>query len=135
VPAGASVDSADLAATALALTPGFRQLLLSRLDIDETPIRTSFEADSVHTVKSLVLRGDYCSALPFSFVRDELLSGALQAAHFTPSVRRHIAAVTRASTWPSAAIEVIIQVAQERLHELSASLDATVARSATGSPA
>lgn len=77
--------------------------------------------------QDLAVRGEYCSALPFTFVRDDVASGLLDAAGFSPALCRQLVAVTHTGRRPSAAVDAVVDVARARLAEL-----ADVRRSAGG---
>ncbi|GAA2902487.1 LysR substrate-binding domain-containing protein [Pseudonocardia halophobica] len=112
------VEPAALRGLPLALTPGYRDLW-RRMDLAAAPDDLGIEIDSIHLVERLVLRGEYVSALPASYVQDAVASGELKALSFEPPLRRHVAAVTRAGRGPSAAAEAVTAIARARMAELT----------------
>ncbi|WP_033290674.1 LysR family transcriptional regulator [Amycolatopsis jejuensis] len=112
-----SVPDDGLRSLPLALTPGFHHLVRDRLPPDSGPV---LEIDSIHAIKDLVLRGEYCSALPYTFIRDDLAAGKLDAVPFAPPLRRQLVAVTRAGRRTSATVTAVITTARARLGELVA---------------
>ncbi|GAA3533685.1 LysR substrate-binding domain-containing protein [Amycolatopsis ultiminotia] len=104
----------------LALTPGFREVLRTSLDLDRMTDGIGSGIDSLHLVRDLVVRGEYCSVLPYTFVRDDLDSGVLTAIGFAPVLKRELVAVTRAGRHPSPAAEAVTEMVRIRLGELAA---------------
>ncbi|WP_456697690.1 LysR family transcriptional regulator [Aeromicrobium sp. P5_D10] len=122
IPPGHAIGTQDLGSVPLALTPGFRDLLRTGLRGTDTPEPVNVtEIDSLHMVRNLVLRGEYCSALPYAYVRDDLVDGSLVATSFEPAIHRQIVAVTRAGRGRSSAVRAIISSARSRLVELELS--------------
>jgi LysR family nitrogen assimilation transcriptional regulator len=111
---GDLVTAQDLPSLPLALTPGFRQIMCTRLDVTGQPARLGTEIDSIHMVKALVVRGGFCAPLPLNFVRDEIAAGLLESRSFEPSVHSHVVSVTRAGRPAPAAVDAVTQVC--RLH-------------------
>jgi LysR family nitrogen assimilation transcriptional regulator len=75
--------------------------------------------DSIHLVRDIVARGEYCSVLPYTFVRDDLDAGILTARAFAPALERQLVAVTRAGRQPAPAVRVVIEMSRVRLAELA----------------
>ncbi|MGP3533697.1 LysR family transcriptional regulator [Microbacterium sp. RD1] len=116
---GERIPTERLHSLPLALSPGYRNLV-RRADLDAQPEELGVEIDSLHMIRSLVLRAEYCSVLPVSFVQEDIERGALRAVQIDPPIRRHVAAVTRAGRRPTAAVGVVVSVARARLSDLSA---------------
>ncbi|WP_236790850.1 LysR family transcriptional regulator [Amycolatopsis sp. GM8] len=116
---GDAVEANDIRSFRLALTPGFRYLVQHRLGLDETSHSLGLEIDSIHAIRDLAVRGEYLSVLPFTFIRDDLSAGLLDAVAFTPRLNRHLVAATRAGRRPAAAVTAIVDVARARLAELA----------------
>lgn len=64
-------------------------------------------------------RGEYCSVLPYTFVRDDLDAGILTAVAFAPVLERQLVAATRAGRQPSPAVRAVIEMVRVRLGELA----------------
>lgn len=116
----------------LALTPGFRDILSSRPDLARATRDTAAGIDSVNLVRDLVVRGEFCSALPFTFVRSDLDDGTIVSASFDPVLERTLVAATRAGRPPSPAVRAVVGMVRDRLAELAAIRRA--ARTAARSP-
>ena len=109
----------DVGALPIVMTPAFKQLVWARLGLTDTSPTNSSEIDSINLLKALVVRGDYCSAMPWNFVRHEISTGLLEARPFDPSVRSHIVSATRAGIRASSpAIAAVTEVCRDRLDEL-----------------
>lgn len=104
----------------LVLTPGFHDLLRASVELGEVSEDIGSRTDSIHMVRDLVARGEYCSVLPYTFVRDDLDAGVLGAVAFAPALERQLVAVTRAGRQPSPAARAVIEMAEVRLGELAA---------------
>ncbi|GAA4558302.1 LysR family transcriptional regulator [Pseudonocardia xishanensis] len=121
VPALPDPATADaLHALRLVMTPGFRDFLRASTDLVSDTDDTGSRTDSIHRVRDLVARGEYCSILPFTFVREDLEAGVLVAARLQPAVERELLAATRAGRRPSPAANAVIALARVRLTELAA---------------
>jgi LysR family nitrogen assimilation transcriptional regulator len=70
-------------------------------------------------VRDIVARGEYCSVLPYTFVRDDLDAGILTAMAFAPALERQLVAVTRAGRQPAPAVRAVIEMGRVRLGELA----------------
>jgi LysR family transcriptional regulator, nitrogen assimilation regulatory protein len=103
----------------LVLTPGFRDLLRASLELGQVSDDTGSRTDSIHMVRDLVARGEYCSVLPYAFVRDELDAGTLTAMAFVPVLERQLVAATRTGRQPSPAARAVIEMVRVRLGELA----------------
>lgn len=112
------IDSANLRSIPLALTPGFRNLVRMVVEGD-TEQTLGIEIDSLHMMRTLVLRGEYCSALPYTYVRDDLEKGALHGVSFRPAVHRELVAATRAGRRKTGAVDAVIESVRARLTELA----------------
>lgn len=110
----ATVTVEDLHLLPIALTPGFRQLVWARLDAASLTGTTAADIDSIHMVKALVIRGDCCSAMPWTFVQDDVQAGLLESRPFEPSVRSHIVCATRAGRG-TAAVSAVVEACRLRL--------------------
>ncbi|GAA4711881.1 LysR substrate-binding domain-containing protein [Pseudonocardia yuanmonensis] len=108
----------------LVTTPGFLLLLEERRDLTEMLSPLTSEIDSVHTVRDMVLRGEVCSVLPVTYIREDLAAGRLIAASFAPPLRRELVGVTPTGRTPSGAVQVVIETARARLTELASADDA-----------
>ena len=117
---GRVADADTLAALRLALTPGFRDILYSRPELAATARDVGARIDSVHLVRDLVVRGEFCSALPFTFVHADLDEGTLVGAGFEPALNRTVVAATRAGRASSPAIRVVVEMVRDRLAEFAA---------------
>lgn len=115
------IDSTDLRSIPLALTPGFRHVLTADSTVVESDAEQTLgiEIDSLQMVKTLVLRGEYCSALPYTYVRDDLEKGALHGVSLRPAVHRELVAATRAGRRKAGAVNAVIQSVRARLTELA----------------
>lgn len=113
------VEASDLRTVRLALTPGFRFLLRTWLEPEGTEQSLGLEIDSIHAIRDLAVRGEYCSVLPFTFVRDDVSSGLLDALAFAPPLHRQLVAATRPGRRPSAAVKAVVEAARTRLAELA----------------
>lgn len=114
----ATVSAEDLASVQLTLTPGFRRVVWSRLDIVNPPTSLAEDIDSAHMIKALVVRGAFCSALPRTFVRDEVLTGAIEARPFSPAVKSHVVSVTRTGRRDSPAAAAVTAACRRHLADL-----------------
>jgi LysR family transcriptional regulator, nitrogen assimilation regulatory protein len=103
----------------LVLTPGFHDLLRASVELGQVSEDIGSRTDSIHMVRDLVARGEYCSVLPYSFVRDDLDAGILRAVAFAPVLERQLVAVTRRGRQPSPAVRAVIEIARVRLRELA----------------
>ncbi|SFJ25444.1 LysR family transcriptional regulator, nitrogen assimilation regulatory protein [Amycolatopsis sacchari] len=101
----------------LALTPGFRELLAGRPEFASLARQGGSGIDSLHLVRDLVLRGEYCSVLPYTFLRADLESGALSAVGFSPVLERELVAATRAGRRLSPAVRSVVELVRSRLAE------------------
>jgi LysR family nitrogen assimilation transcriptional regulator len=101
------------------LTPGFRDLLRARPELGYVSEDIGSRTDSIHMVRDLVARGEYCSILPYAFVREDLDAGILEAVPFAPVVERQLVAVTRAGRQPSPAVRAVIEMVRVRLGEFA----------------
>jgi LysR family transcriptional regulator, nitrogen assimilation regulatory protein len=113
-------DHADLRTVAehsLVVTPGFRAMLAQH---QPEPIVYEREIDSILSVKRMVLRGTYCSLLPYSFVHEEVVAGRLRAAGFRPPVRRTVVAATRLDRPVRRPVEALIGLMRTQLAALPA---------------
>lgn len=115
----ATVTVDDLESLQLTLTPGFRRVVWSRLDVVNPPASMAEDIDSVHLVKALVVRGAFCSALPRTFVQDEISAGRIEARPFSPSVLSHIVSVTRAGRRDSRAVTAVTVACRRHLADLA----------------
>jgi LysR family nitrogen assimilation transcriptional regulator len=70
-------------------------------------------------VRDLVARGEYCSVLPYTFVRNDLDAGTLSAVAFEPALERHLVAVTRAGRQPSPAVRAVVDMVRVRVGEFA----------------
>lgn len=102
----------------LAVTPGFRLLVQERFDLDGLPQPLGPEIDSVHLIRELVLQGVACSALPFTYVREDLAAGRIVAANFSPNLRRELIAATQYGRRATPGVRCVVQAARTRLAEL-----------------
>lgn len=103
----------------LVLTPGFHDLLRASTELGEVPDDTGSRTDSIHRVRDLVARGEYCSVLPYTFVRDDLDAGILAAMAFEPVLERQLVAATRAGRQPAPAVRAAVEMSRVRLGELA----------------
>jgi LysR family nitrogen assimilation transcriptional regulator len=127
-----AVDATTLRSLPIAMTPGFRDLLRVGLHLgpDGDDIQPpGVEIDSLHMVRSLALRGEYCAAMPFSYVKDDLSTGALEAVSLEPALHRQVVAVTRAGRQRATAIDAIVDSAKTRLADLASLRRSTVVSS------
>ncbi|MBN9102707.1 MAG: LysR family transcriptional regulator [Pseudonocardia sp.] len=116
---GDHVTPGVLQSVRLVLTPGFRDLLLASVEPGQVPGDIGSRTDSIHLVRDIVARGEYCSVLPYTFVRDDLDAGILTAMAFAPALERQLVAVTRAGRQPAPAVRVVIEMSRVRLAELA----------------
>ncbi|MGI5127905.1 LysR family transcriptional regulator [Pseudonocardia sp. CA-107938] len=116
----------------LVLTPGFRGLLRASVGLGEVCEDIVSRTDSIHMVRDLVVRGEYCSVLPYTFVRDDVDAGVLGARPFAPVLERQLVAVTRVGRHSSPAARAVVELAKARLRELAELRDR--ARSASSPP-
>lgn len=112
------VRASDLGRLRLALTKGFSGLLRMRRDLKSVLQSVDLEIDSTHMIRDLVVRGEYCSVLPYSFVRDDLSSSLLDALELEPAFHREVVAATRPGRQTPAG-DVVIDVIRARLSELA----------------
>lgn len=104
----------------LVLTPGFREVLqLAGPEMERATQDTGYAIDSVNMVRDLVLRGEHCSVLPYTFVRGDLESGTIAALGFAPRIERRLVAATRAGRRPSPAVRAVVEMVRGRLGELA----------------
>ncbi|WP_327102567.1 LysR family transcriptional regulator [Nonomuraea glycinis] len=116
---GDHVTPSVLQSLRLVLTPGFRDLLRASVELGQASDDIGSRTDSIHMVRDLVARGEYCSVLPYTFVRNDLDAGILTAVAFAPVLERRLVAVTRAGRQPSPAVRAVIEMARLRLGELT----------------
>ncbi|MGW5723674.1 LysR family transcriptional regulator [Amycolatopsis sp. NPDC003865] len=116
---GDHVTPSSLPSLRLVLTPGFRDLLRASLPPEQFPEDIGSRTDSIHLVRDLVARGEYCSVLPYTFVRDDLDAGVLTAVAFAPALERQLVAVTRAGRRPSPVTRAVVELVRLRLDELA----------------
>jgi LysR family nitrogen assimilation transcriptional regulator len=103
----------------LVLTPGFHDLLRTSVGLGRVGEDIGSRTDSIHMVRDLVARGEYCSVLPYLFVRDDLDAGILSAVPFAPVLERQLVAVTRAGRQPPPAVRAVVEMVRVRLGELA----------------
>ncbi|GAA1020012.1 LysR family transcriptional regulator [Acrocarpospora pleiomorpha] len=103
----------------LVLTPGFRDLLNTSAEFERVSQGIGSGVDSIHMVRDLVVRGEYCSVLPYTFIRGDLASGIVTAVGFAPVLERKLVAVTRAGRQPPPAVRAVIDVVRTRLGQLA----------------
>ncbi|WP_166459551.1 LysR family transcriptional regulator [Amycolatopsis pithecellobii] len=103
----------------LALTPGFRDLLHSRPEFAGVAQHSGSGIDSLHLVRDLVARGEYCSVLPYTFIQADLDRGVLAAVGFNPILERKLVAATRAGRRLPPAVRSVVEMVRERLGEFT----------------
>ncbi|MFD2416419.1 LysR family transcriptional regulator [Amycolatopsis pigmentata] len=103
----------------LALTPGFREVLHSRPEFARVAQLGGSGIDSVHMVRDLIARGEYCSVLPYTFLRADLDRGVLAAVGFAPVLERKLVAATRTGRPASPAVRSVVEMVRRRLGELA----------------
>lgn len=111
------VPMGELQSFRLALTKGFAGLLRTREDLATALQTVELEIDSTHMIKDLVIRGEYCSVLPYSFVREDLANGLVEAFELEPAFHRQVVVATRPGRQKPAS-QLIVDVARTRLSEL-----------------
>ncbi|TQM43735.1 LysR family transcriptional regulator [Pseudonocardia cypriaca] len=103
----------------LVLTPGFRDLLRASVELGQVAEDIGSRTDSIHRVRDLVARGEFCSVLPHTFVRDDLDAGLFEAVAFAPVLERQVVAATRAGRRCSPAVRAVIEMVRVRLGEFA----------------
>jgi LysR family nitrogen assimilation transcriptional regulator len=103
----------------LALTPGFREVLQSRPEFAHGLPHSTSGINSIHLVRDLVARGEYCSVLPYTFIRADLDRGDLAAVGFAPVLERRLVAATHAGRPVPPAVRSVVEMVRGRLGELT----------------
>lgn len=116
-PAG-PVSASALSSLRLALTKGFAGLLRTREDLANALRGLELEIDSTQLIRDLAVRGEYWSILPYSFVREDVSHGLVQAFKLEPAFYRTVVAATRPGKQKPAG-ELIVDAVRARLSELS----------------
>ena len=129
---GDHADPSVLQSVRLVLTPGFHDLLRSSLDLGHVSADIGSRTDSIHMVRDLVARGEYCSVLPYTFLRNDLEADTLSAMAFEPVLERHLVAVTRAGRQPSPAVHAVVEMARLRIGEFAELRDRARSASSPG---
>ena len=111
------VRTSELASFRLVLTKGFAGQLRTRDDLALALRDVDLEIDSTHMIRDMVVRGDYWSVLPYSFVRDDLASGLVRAFELEPAFHRQVVAASRPGR-QNPACELIVDIVRARLSDL-----------------
>lgn len=116
---------ADIVEYPLMVTHGFRSVLEPWLTAQNIEPRYEMELDSIPIVREMLLRGLYCSILPYSMVHEDVVQGRIVARAFRdPAVMRRIVAATGSRRPMNLAMQAVSDLVAEEIARLPKKLGA-----------
>jgi LysR family transcriptional regulator, nitrogen assimilation regulatory protein len=109
----------DIVSFPLAMTNGFHRVIEPWLAACRISPSYEVEMDSIPVVKQMVLRGIYCSILPYAMVHAEVAAGDLQVARLIePKICRRVVSAVNARRPVSMSIRKVEALVEQALCEL-----------------
>jgi len=103
----------------LIITHGFKMLAESWFASKEIEPNFVMELDSISIVRAMLLKGDYCSVMPFGMVHEDVAQGRLRALHFAePYVPRRLAVAMKSNRTKSVSLLAVESMIREEIAKL-----------------
>jgi LysR family transcriptional regulator, nitrogen assimilation regulatory protein len=101
------------------VTHGFRSVLEPWLVSENVEPHYEMELDSIPILKEMLVRGTYCSVVPYSMVADEAQAGRIVAVPFRdPPITRRIVAAFAARRPMSVTMSAVLDLVQDGITKL-----------------